>query len=149
MNCKQAQLQIDGYIDQELGIRAMADMEAHLAECVDCRREANEARSLKMLLGGAREVEPPVGFEDRLVQRVMRVAEPEPVRARPAFGWIAFAGVTAAAITFAFLNRTPHESAIVSQEKSLAHEIGQDMVYTAGSDPLGPRAVFLSSYDRR
>ncbi len=147
MNCKQSLLQIDAYIDQELAVREAAEMEAHLAECIDCRREVNEARSLKMLLGGVPDMEPPVGFEERLVRSVMRAPQPEPVR--QSFGWIAFAGVAAAAVTFAVLNRAPRDTEFVSQEKALTHEIGQDLVYTAGTDPLGPRAVFLSSYDRR
>lgn len=149
MTCKQAQSLVDAYLDQELSVADTARMDAHLASCEECRFELNEARVMKMLLNDAPEVEIPVGFEERLVQRVMRPAPVPAARPRFAFGWVALAGATAAAATFAFLSARPQDAPLATSPNALARDIGQDLTYTAGGDPLGPRGVFLSSYDPR
>jgi anti-sigma factor RsiW len=149
MTCKQAQPLIDAYLDQELSVADSARMDAHLAVCDACRLEVNEARVMKRLLSNAPDVEIPVGFEERLVQRVMRPASVHTTRSRLSFGWVALAGAAAAAATFAFLSARPQDAPVAASPNALARDIGQDLTYTAGGDPLGPRGVFLSTYDPR
>ncbi|WP_406296863.1 anti-sigma factor [Embleya sp. NBC_00888] len=61
------------YVDGELGHEAREKVLAHLAECADCRVEAEEQRQVKQLLGRVRQPGP----SDDLMARLMAMGEPD------------------------------------------------------------------------
>ncbi|MFF7248113.1 anti-sigma factor family protein [Embleya sp. NPDC008237] len=60
------------YVDGELGHEAREKVLAHLAECADCRVEAEEQRQVKQLLGKVRQPGP----SDDLMARLLALGEP-------------------------------------------------------------------------
>ncbi|MGW1993166.1 anti-sigma factor family protein [Embleya sp. NPDC001921] len=61
------------YVDGELGHEAREKVLAHLAECADCRVEAEEQRQVKQLLGRVRQPGP----SDDLMARLLAMGEPD------------------------------------------------------------------------
>ncbi|MYS83409.1 anti-sigma factor [Embleya scabrispora] len=59
------------YVDGELGHEAREKVLAHLAECADCRVEAEEQRQVKQLLGKVRQPGP----SDELMARLLGLGE--------------------------------------------------------------------------
>ncbi len=59
INCEQADMLLNEYIDGELDAVTVAALEAHLAECDSCRREYEQLRELCCAVGDAAEVAPP------------------------------------------------------------------------------------------
>jgi anti-sigma factor RsiW len=150
MNCKQALLSLDAFVDQELQPSEMARVKDHLSRCDSCRREETEARALKQLLSRSEAPEPSSGFEDRLISAVLGSVEPvkAPARGR-VFRFALLAGASAATLTFVALamNRSAGEE--FADRTQVREDIGQDLYYVTSSDPLGPRAMLPASYDKR
>lgn len=141
MNCKGVQPLLSAYLDRELDGNEMLDIRAHLAECEECRLEAEALKSLKRFLGGVETPEVPEGLEERLVANVLR-SKPEPVR-EPARRWrgaFVFAGVAACSMfaTMLILNNVPkHEPAAkAASSTDLAFDVQLDQ-FSAGSDAFG------------
>ncbi|MGW1667190.1 anti-sigma factor family protein, partial [Streptomyces microflavus] len=59
------------YVDGELGHEAREKVLAHLAECADCRVEAEEQRQVKQLLGKVRQPGP----SDDLMARLLALGD--------------------------------------------------------------------------
>jgi anti-sigma factor RsiW len=79
----------------------------HLAECADCRRELSELSELAdELLLLAPEVEPPVGFESRVLALVQPPRRVRPRRWRRGLAMLAPAAVAAALATTIVLGAT-------------------------------------------
>lgn len=143
MNCKNVQSRMSAYVDRELSGAEMHEMRDHLGRCEGCRQEEVEARSLKHLLSGVGPVEPPIGFEERLVLNVLKecpVAQLEP-RRRPAFLLAAFAAAAAMAGTLLILPmfrtvQPPQPEVKTSISNDYALEINRDQLYEASGDPL-------------
>ncbi len=72
-SCQKFRLWADEYIEGELTAAEMRDLEAHLAECEECRKEFEELRALKEVLRSAKEDVP-----DGLHSRIMNAIEREP-----------------------------------------------------------------------
>ncbi|WP_161500751.1 anti-sigma factor family protein [Embleya scabrispora] len=64
------------YVDGELGHEAREKVLAHLAECADCRVEAEEQRQVKQLLGNARQPGPSEDLMARLLALGESAEEP-------------------------------------------------------------------------
>jgi anti-sigma factor RsiW len=68
---------LSAYVDGALPADQQAAVEAHLAECADCRRDVDALADLRALVHGLPPVDPPAGFVDALL-----VAGPLPRAAR-------------------------------------------------------------------
>jgi anti-sigma factor RsiW len=76
MNCEQISNQLIAYLDGRANAAERRDAEAHLADCAACRLRTEEFRRLWDVLGEAPVLEPSLGFDARLRQRI--AAEPRP-----------------------------------------------------------------------
>ena len=72
-SCKKFRLWADEYIEGELTAAEMRELEAHIAECEDCRKELEELRALKEAIKSAEKEMP-----DGLHSRIMASIEAEP-----------------------------------------------------------------------
>jgi anti-sigma factor RsiW len=82
MSCKNIESALIAYLDGKARENERRDVEAHLETCAACRTRAEEFRRVWSVLDEVPAVEPSLGFDARVRQRV--AAEPRP---RP-FGWL-------------------------------------------------------------
>ena len=76
MSCKHIENHLLSYMDGRANAAERRDVEAHLAACAACRARVEEYRRLWHALDEAPAIEPSLGFDARLRQRV--AAEPRP-----------------------------------------------------------------------
>jgi anti-sigma factor RsiW len=76
MNCEQISNQLIAYLDGRANAAERRNVEAHLAGCAACRLRAEEFRRLWDVLDETPALEPSLGFDARLRQRI--AAEPRP-----------------------------------------------------------------------
>ncbi len=78
MTCLEASRLIGPFVDDELDVRSVIDVEGHLARCAGCAQEKAELVALRET---ARErlpsFDPPPGLEDRLFQFATKVSRPK------------------------------------------------------------------------
>jgi anti-sigma factor RsiW len=95
MTCTEANRLIGPWLDDELDVRSVVEVEGHVARCPTCGRERDEILALRET---ARErlprFDPPPGLEERLLRSVRAAATPRP---RPARRWLREAALMAAA----------------------------------------------------
>lgn len=82
MNCKNIETMLVAYLDGKARENERREVEAHLEACAACRTRAEEFRRVWSVLDEVPAVEPSLGFDARVRQRV--AAEPRP---RP-FAWL-------------------------------------------------------------
>ena len=72
MNCEQVSPYLPGLAGDELGGETVRWVEAHLATCASCRREAAGYRSVSsgLVALAEREIEPPAFLVDAILERV-------------------------------------------------------------------------------
>jgi anti-sigma factor RsiW len=83
MNCERIGSSLIPYLDGRASTSERRKVEEHLAACAACRTRAEEYRRLSIVLDEAPAMEPSLGFNARLRQRI--AAEPKPRW----WGWIA------------------------------------------------------------
>lgn len=74
MTCDEARARLSALLDEALGPDERGPLEAHVATCVDCRRELGLLRNTVALLHSVNPVRAPAGFADR----VLAAARPAP-----------------------------------------------------------------------
>ena len=104
MTCAEANRLIGPWLDDELDVRSVVELEGHVARCSTCGREKNELLALRET---ARErltrFDPPPGLEERLLRTVREerplrtVRETAAPRRRPARRWLREVAMVAAA----------------------------------------------------
>ncbi len=155
MNCRGVQQSLSAYIDQELPGSEMLRIRAHVTRCPLCMREEEALRALKHMLSNTPGVEPPSGFEQRLMTCIQ--AE-QAVRVRSvAIGLPILICVSLAAAGLAFValplsQRSVAKAETIKQAKKsdVAWDIQLDQASFSGSDPLrGGRAILASDDERR
>jgi anti-sigma factor RsiW len=82
MNCERIETMLVAYLDGKARESERREVEAHLEACAACRKRAEEFRRVWSVLDEVPAVEPSLGFDARVRQRV--AAEPRP---RP-FAWL-------------------------------------------------------------
>jgi len=82
MNCERIETQLIATLDGRARESERREVEEHLAGCAACRARAEEFRRLWSVLDEAPAVEPSLGFDARLRQRM--AAKPRPRR----FAWL-------------------------------------------------------------
>lgn len=82
MECKQAQELFSEHVDKRLDAKTGALLNEHLAGCVECRGQAERLERMNNLFTSMPQVEPPLGFQTRVMAHVQEQA------ARPKlWGW--------------------------------------------------------------
>lgn len=156
MNCKSAQAYLSAYLDGELSGQESLSIREHLGECVECREEEQQLRSLKQMLRGLPLNAPSESFEDRLVQQVIARTESRPSRIfvwnwRLAGGLVAASLVVGLGIMKITERRVPSANAQpMVHLDSADFEFSRDQQFMAGNDPLsGSRFVVPTAYGRK
>jgi hypothetical protein len=70
MNCAQVQQQLSEYLDKSLDPALRKTVESHLAACSPCRAEADLLAECIRRIAALSEVEPPIGFAQRVIAHV-------------------------------------------------------------------------------
>lgn len=91
-SCHEARRWLDDWLDGELAGALGENVEAHLAQCPDCRAHADGVRSLlAAALELPREIQPERDLWPEIVARVASPSQHAPSVRRPAFRWSALA----------------------------------------------------------
>ena len=77
LDCKHVWEYISEYIDQRLEPSVLADVENHLENCEVCSAVLDSTRNVLVLTADNRTFELPVGFSERLHQRLNSVIDEE------------------------------------------------------------------------
>ena len=72
LNCKHVWLYISDYIDDSVTPELRADIERHLEHCEICSAIVDSTRNILVLTADERIFELPVGFSERLHERLER-----------------------------------------------------------------------------
>jgi len=129
MSCKNIEGALIAYLDGKARESERREVEAHLEECAACRTRAEEFRRVWSVLDEVPAVEPSLGFDARVRQRV--AAEPHP---RP-FAWLipqprfAFAVslLVALAVWISAIAPAPQQSANLSAGNAEEFEMIQNL----------------------
>lgn len=146
MNCRCAQNLLSAYVDGELAGVEMLRLREHLGVCPACREEVEELRAMKRMLGMAREVEPPAGFEDRLASIVLASSPARKSPATPVWRLALTTSLAAATIVFVLLQvmrPTPASNGARTAPADVAFDVQSDQSYMATSDPFGGQAPVM------
>jgi anti-sigma factor (TIGR02949 family) len=73
LQCKDVWKHISEYLDRQLDPSTLADLENHLENCEICSAVMDSTRNVLVLTADNRTFELPVGFSDRLHQRLKEV----------------------------------------------------------------------------
>jgi len=115
--CRQAQRQIDAYIDSELLVESSLDLQEHFERCAECSRSLEARKEMRdRLRSAAREVAVPFYLDTRIRARV-RATRPQPLWMRP---WLAASVAVVCVGFFAAWQVVKLQSAVRSQENHLA-----------------------------
>ncbi len=146
MNCNAAQTQLSSFIDGELSGNSMQALRSHIASCAECDREYQMLRAVKQAMASIPEIEPPAGFEERLISTVF-ASKSAPARRQLRLVWAA--GVTFAAgfaISLAYLNAGKAQQLEATNQSARSNfQLAKDQAYVAGSDPFTGNAIVLTS----
>jgi Predicted integral membrane protein (DUF2275)/Putative zinc-finger len=77
MNCQEVQKYLSDFLDESLDVEHSQTVSNHLAACAPCSEEMASLAECQRLVSGLPEVEPPVGFSNRVMAYV-REAAPKP-----------------------------------------------------------------------
>lgn len=115
VTCEEVRREISNYLDGEAGPDLRAALEEHVRRCKPCSAVLDGTRNVIGLYGEERMFEPPLGFSQRLRQRL----EQNMTRKRgTAFGWmVAVAAAALIVLTFEVVN----SSAFVHPELRSEH----------------------------
>ena len=72
LNCKHVWAYISDYIDDSVAPEVRADIERHLEHCEICSAILDSTRNILILTADNRTFELPVGFSERLHERLAR-----------------------------------------------------------------------------
>jgi hypothetical protein len=118
------------YLDQMCSVEEKKTVEAHVAECAECRRELEDLRKTITLIAGLKEIEPPENMWEGIAQRIRKKSFWE------IFVWSRLSGVAVATVTILLVAVTVNKytTRVVEQAKTgTMHDV------TAGSNmPLVP-----------
>jgi anti-sigma factor RsiW len=70
MRCSEAAKNFSPYLDDELPAQDTARLEAHLAQCTDCRDALRRAKALSGLFAQAERFQAPPGFPAQVMERI-------------------------------------------------------------------------------
>jgi mycothiol system anti-sigma-R factor len=110
MNCEEAQLFIDAYVDGEFEDRERAEFELHLEDCDSCRRQVEgRVRVKKCLKSACGQMKAPDELRDRIMGELQKTAAEDADAGRTRMWWhyAAAAVPLAAAVALVLVVFTP------------------------------------------
>ncbi len=156
MNCRTVQQKLSAYIDGELNGREMLFLRSHVLQCPSCAMEEEEIRRLKGILSGAPQVEPPPGFEERLMASLVEGKRRQIQRSLgvPILGLFALGS---AGLTLMVLRITDHHSSSqplqvihpTHQATDVSYGVRLDQAGELNHDPLSGGNVIFVTNERR
>lgn len=150
MNCRNIQILLSAYVDSELTGEQMLDIRRHLADCRDCREEEAEMVLLKTMLSGTPVIEPPEGFEDRLLHAVFKEErEEEPITMGQTISLLSGVSLVAAALTLLMLNFLAVSTVDQPEANSSIALMTDDQASLSAADPFGGTPVVHTTYGGR
>jgi anti-sigma factor RsiW len=75
LNCRHVWAQISNYIDGTVAPELLQDVETHLANCRHCAAVLDSTRNILVLVADDRTFELPVGYSQRLHERLRQEIE--------------------------------------------------------------------------
>jgi len=72
LQCKEVWEHISEYLDKTLDVQLLVDIEKHLENCEICSAILDSTRNILVLTADARTFELPVGYSDRLHEKLER-----------------------------------------------------------------------------
>ncbi|WP_041855373.1 zf-HC2 domain-containing protein [Candidatus Korobacter versatilis] len=78
LSCKHVWREISNYIEGTIDAKVRADIENHLAHCRHCAAVLDSTRNILVLVADERTFELPVGYSDRLHNRLSELIEAAP-----------------------------------------------------------------------
>lgn len=81
LNCKHVWREISNYIEGTVAIELRRDIEKHLAHCRHCAAVLDSTRNILVLVADERTFELPVGFSERLHDRLSEAIAASPPEA--------------------------------------------------------------------
>jgi len=136
MNCENLQSRLSAYLDGELSGRDMLAVRSHIHQCPECAQILEIERMTKEAIGGLQTIEPPVGFEERLVANVFKTEQKSPRVWRLGFALVATSAIACAA-TLGYLRMSHPSAPTIATGDSGRFEDQRNPAMTAGADPLG------------
>src|SRR5262249_49262302 len=133
MSCRAMHDRVQAYADDELGIDAVIEVEAHLERCASCRDDFERQRSVRRVVGQLYPTVPPPPDLDRRVAARLRTGR----MARPLLGATVVAATLAVVLAATFAGRgdrtlPPEVRAALAQHR--AAEAGAMPLALASSD---------------
>jgi len=126
MKCEQVSDELIAYLDRRMDSAERREVEEHLAGCAACRARAEEFRSISSVMDEMPAIEPSLGFDARIRERV--AAEPQ----RRWFTWmvpqprLALAAVLLIALTVWVEKLPPSNPATLAPTTNVAATSEQD-----------------------
>lgn len=140
MKCHEVENVLIAYLDRRANSAERRELEEHLADCAPCRTRAEEFRKVWNVLDEVPSIEPSLGFDARLRQRV--AAEPRPSWT----GW--FVPQPRLAFSMALLIALSVWMAKMPPAKSLEGELGAKQRFEMIKDlPVLENYDVLSKFD--
>jgi anti-sigma factor RsiW len=138
--CEEFAADLVAYLDGEHAERETARIEAHLGTCLNCRRELEQLRRLRALLGELRAIEPSPAFHTAMWRRLDPLPTRASRRARTLF-WAAPALAAAAAVALVWYSSIVRVGAPGAAAPAPRAVAAAPRVHASGGDALAQRAV--------
>ena len=108
INCQHVWREVSNYLDGDVDAALRAAIEEHVRGCKHCLAVLNGTRNVLQLVGDERVMELPVGFENRLQQRLSQESAAQPKR-KP-LSWLVWAATAATLVLAALMIGSPTSS---------------------------------------
>ena len=70
LNCQDVWRELSNYLDQDISVQMRAELEQHLAHCRHCAALIDSTRNVLVLVADERTFPLPLGFRERLHERL-------------------------------------------------------------------------------
>jgi predicted anti-sigma-YlaC factor YlaD len=108
INCQHVWREVSNYLDGEVDADLRAAIEEHVRGCKHCTAVLNGTRNVLQLVGDERVMELPMGFENRLQQRLNQESPSKPKR--KTLSWLVWAATAATLALAALMIGSPASS---------------------------------------
>lgn len=133
-----------GLVLAQIGGSERAEVAAHVLACAECRGEYDElAATMSDLLPGVPAVQPPLGFDQRTLER-LGVATPSPRRTVPRWRWLA----TAAAIVIVLVGGAVVAVRSAGEDRPVAIGAVRPLELADGLSRVGTVSIAPGDVDR-
>lgn len=136
INCEHVWREVSNYLEGEVNAELRAAIEDHVRGCKKCTAVLDGTRNVLQLVGDERVLELPLGFEQRLQQRLAAEAPAQRITPRRNYvSWLVLAATAALVIAaFTIPGSSPHEPRLRSEMSHPAAEVPDALVVYVAAD---------------